>query len=133
MDSQGFVPLCFVANFKRLQSLTQDIDVLRSTCMESDIIELRRDIDGVDHIRPKEGWEKMVLEMEQRDLSARNGGPRMGMWSEPCLCGIGEGERELVMKDNFDIHFGDFVLKIAKSRPPGAKKRSFSTKLPEMK
>jgi hypothetical protein len=36
MDSRGFVPLRFIANFKRVQLLTQDIDLLRSICMGPD-------------------------------------------------------------------------------------------------
>jgi len=45
--------------------------------MQSDIIEFRRDTDGVDHVRRKEGWEKLVLKMELRDrpqdMMARGG------------------------------------------------------------
>lgn len=74
MDSQGFVPLNFIASLKRVKLF--NIDVLRSACTESDIIELRRDLDGVDRIRRKEDWEKWTLPMQERDLSARSDDPR---------------------------------------------------------
>jgi la-related protein 1 len=75
MDSQGFVFLTFIAGFKRIQALTQDFDLLRHACQESDIVELVRGADGADRLRRKEGWEKWVLAIEERDESVRNDGP----------------------------------------------------------
>ncbi len=75
MDSQGFVFLSFVAGFKRIQSLTQDFEILRYACQESQTIEIVVGEDGVDRIRRLEGWEKFVLPMEERDDSAKNAGP----------------------------------------------------------
>lgn len=75
MDSQGFVFLSFIAGFKRIQALTQDFEVLRFACQESEIVELIHGDDGVDRLRRKEGWEKWVLSMEERDESTRNPGP----------------------------------------------------------
>jgi la-related protein 1 len=75
MDSQGFVFLSFISGFKRIQALTQEFDLLRHACQESDIVELVRGADGADRLRRKEGWEKWVLAVEERDESVRNDGP----------------------------------------------------------
>lgn len=75
MDSQGFVFLNFIAGFKRIQALTQEIELLRYACQESAHIDLIKGEDGVDRLRRKDGWEKWVLAMEERDASVRNPGP----------------------------------------------------------
>ena len=75
MDSQGFVFLSFIAGFKRIQSLTQDFELLRFACQESDIIEIVVGDDGIDRLRRNDGWEKWVIPMEERDEAARNNGP----------------------------------------------------------
>ncbi|KAH8665753.1 hypothetical protein BGZ60DRAFT_341422, partial [Tricladium varicosporioides] len=75
MDSQGFVFLTFIAGFKRIQALTQEFELLRYACQESEIIDLVRGEDGIDRLRRKEGWEKWVLATEDRDESVRNAGP----------------------------------------------------------
>jgi la-related protein 1 len=82
MDSQGFVFLNFISNFKRIQALTQEYDLLYYACYESEIIEQVRGEDGVDRMRRKEGWEKWVLPVEERDESARNAGP-IATWRPP--------------------------------------------------
>ncbi|KAH8808402.1 hypothetical protein F5884DRAFT_369579 [Xylogone sp. PMI_703] len=75
MDSQGFVFLSFIAGFKRIQALTQDFELLRYACQESELIDIIKGEDGVDRLRRQEGWEKWVLGMEDRDESVRNAGP----------------------------------------------------------
>jgi la-related protein 1 len=75
MDSKGFVFLSFIAAFKRIQSLTQDYELLKAACMQSDIIESVRGDDGHERLRRKEGWEKWVLAIEERDEAARHEGP----------------------------------------------------------
>ena len=75
MDSQGFVFLSFIAGFKRIQSLTQEFETLRYACQESEIIDFVRGEDSFDRLRRKEGWEKWVLAMDERDESVRNAGP----------------------------------------------------------
>jgi la-related protein 1 len=75
MDSQGFVFLNFIAGFKRIQSLTQEFETLRFACQESEIVDFVRGDDGFDRLRRKEGWEKWVLAMDERDDSVRNAGP----------------------------------------------------------
>lgn len=75
MDSQGFVFLSFIADFKRIQALTQEFEMIRFACQESEIIELVKGDDGIDRVRRNEGWEKWVRPMEERDETARNAGP----------------------------------------------------------
>lgn len=75
MDSQGFVFLSFIAGFKRIQSLTQDFELLKFACSESDIIEIVKGNDGHDRLRRKEGWEQWVLALDERDEAARHSGP----------------------------------------------------------
>ncbi|RKF71623.1 putative la domain containing protein [Golovinomyces cichoracearum] len=81
MDSQGFVFLSFIAGFKRIQALTQDFELIRFSCQESEVIELVRGEDGIDRLRRKDGWEKWVLTMEERDESTKNPGPTF--WHPP--------------------------------------------------
>jgi la-related protein 1 len=75
MDSQGFVFLSFIADFKRIQALTQEFELIRFACQESEIIELVKGEDGIDRVRRNEGWEKWVRPIEERDETARNAGP----------------------------------------------------------
>jgi la-related protein 1 len=75
MDSQGFVFLTFIAGFKRIQQLTQDFELLRYACQESEVIEIVVGEDGIDRLRRRDGWEKWVLPTEDRDESAKNDGP----------------------------------------------------------
>ncbi|TVY54181.1 putative HTH La-type RNA-binding protein [Lachnellula cervina] len=75
MDSQGFVLLSKVANFRRLQALTQEFELIRHACEQSDVIDLVRGDDNLDRVRRKEGWEKWVMAMEERHETAKNGGP----------------------------------------------------------
>jgi la-related protein 1 len=83
MDSQGFVFLAFIANFKRIQALTQDFELLRYACQESRIIDIIQGEDGVDRLRRNEGWEKWVLAMEERDESVRHAGPKYHHRQQP--------------------------------------------------
>lgn len=76
MDSQGFVYLTIIAGFKRIQSLTQDIDMLRYACQESETVEIVIGEDGINRLRRADGWDKWVMPMEERDESARNAGPK---------------------------------------------------------
>jgi la-related protein 1 len=74
MDSQGFVLLDFIAQFKRLQSLTQDLEMLKLVCQQSNTIEYRMGIDGKSRIRKAEGWKDWVLEKPIRDPTAQHDG-----------------------------------------------------------
>lgn len=75
MDSQGFVLLSVIAAFKRIKSLTEDIDLLRLVCRQLKNVEFRPGEDGSDRIRKREKWEQWILSMETRDPSAQNEGP----------------------------------------------------------
>ncbi len=75
MDSQGFVFLNVIANFNRIKALTADMEMIRYVCLTSKNIEFRTGNDGMDRLRRREGWQTWVLEIEERDPSARNEGP----------------------------------------------------------
>jgi la-related protein 1 len=75
MDSKGFVFLNVIANFKRIQSLTQELEVLRFACQESEVIDFVTGEDGIDRVRRQDGWDKWVLPKEERDEVAKNDGP----------------------------------------------------------
>ena len=78
MDSQGFVPLSVIADFKRMRSLTQGVngmELLRNVCTDLKSIEFRAGHDGIDRLRRREGWEQWVLPMSQREVAAQNEGP----------------------------------------------------------
>jgi la-related protein 1 len=75
MDSQGFVPLHFVAGFQRLRMLSGDINLIRAICEDSAEIEYVVGDDDTERLRRVRGWEKFVLAMEAREELARNPGP----------------------------------------------------------
>ncbi|KAI9644463.1 hypothetical protein NHQ30_006484 [Ciborinia camelliae] len=72
MDSQGFVFLHFVAEFKRIQSLTRDIEMLKYACQQSTEIEIVKGEDGIDRIRRRDGWDQWVMPSEEREESMKN-------------------------------------------------------------
>jgi la-related protein 1 len=78
MDSQGYVLLSVIADFKRIKALTEDMDLLRHVCGQLKSIEYRPGEDGVDRLRRKEGWEQWVRPMNERVPSAQNEGPPPG-------------------------------------------------------
>lgn len=75
MDSQGFVYMSLICNFKKMKDLSADIELIKFVCLQSDELELRRDAEGKDKIRKKDGWQEWVLAEAERDVSARNDGP----------------------------------------------------------
>ncbi|KAL4976730.1 hypothetical protein BDW66DRAFT_46808 [Aspergillus desertorum] len=75
MDSQGFVALSVIANFKRVKQLSEDFELLRHASRQLKAAEYYAGEDGIDRLRPRERWEQWVLPMEQRDPSAQNAGP----------------------------------------------------------
>ncbi|KAK2626829.1 hypothetical protein QTJ16_004004 [Diplocarpon rosae] len=102
MDSQGFVFLNFIASFKRIQALTQEFELLRFACHDSEIIELVRGDDGADRLRRREGWEKWVMAMEERDETARVPGPssfqqRSGIFQKSQHAGSGVSPNQHMM------------------------------------
>ncbi|KAL4888075.1 hypothetical protein BDV59DRAFT_149560 [Aspergillus ambiguus] len=77
MDTQGFVALSFIGNFKRIKNLTEDFELLRHVCRNLRNVEHIQGDDGIDRLRPREKWEQWVLPIEQRDPSAQHHGPSM--------------------------------------------------------
>ena len=75
MDSQGFVFLDVIANFNRIKQLTQDKELLKAVCHNSQVIEIAFGEDGKERLRKHEGWEQFCLPMEQREPTAQNPGP----------------------------------------------------------
>lgn len=76
MDSQGFVFLKFITQFRRMQDLTNDHNLVRVASESSRDVELITGEDGLDRIRRREGWETWVQPMDQRDPSAQHDGPK---------------------------------------------------------
>lgn len=83
MDSQGFVFLDFIAGFNRLRNLTSDKDILRTACLNSELIEIRVGEDGKERLRKREGWQQFIRPMEERDPSAQTEGPQRLQRPEP--------------------------------------------------
>ncbi len=78
MDSQGFVPLSVIANFKRIKTLTDEamsMDNLRYVCQQVKSVDYYRGEDGKDRLRRRDGWEDFVLEKHERFPTAQNDGP----------------------------------------------------------
>lgn len=75
MDSQGFVPLKLIADFKRMKDLTTDSDIIKSIAVQSPEYEVRTNPEGQHLLRKSEAWEKFVLAIDDRDPAARHEGP----------------------------------------------------------
>lgn len=75
MDSQGFILLGVLTNFNRIRSLTQDLEIIRMACSQSSEIEFGTGPDGLDRVRKRDEWQRWVLNLEERDPTARNDGP----------------------------------------------------------
>jgi la-related protein 1 len=75
MDTQGFVFLPVICNFRRMRELTNDVMAIRAACAELPSIEFVVGDDGYERVRRREGWEKFVLPMDSRDGPARSDGP----------------------------------------------------------
>lgn len=76
MDSQGFVSLRVIHGFKRMATMTPDLEILRLAASQSKVIEIRQGDDGEDRVRRREGWDQWVFaNMEEREEGARNAGP----------------------------------------------------------
>ncbi|ROV97655.1 hypothetical protein VSDG_04582 [Cytospora chrysosperma] len=75
MDSQGFVPLEFIADFSRVRGISQkNLNLVREACADSKEIEYVFG-DGEELLRRREGWEKYVLPEDKRKEHARKPGP----------------------------------------------------------
>lgn len=76
MDSQGFVPLEVIADFKRVKQISQqNLQYVREACMDSEEIEFVLGDGKTELLRRRDGWEKYVLPEANRRDQARNPGP----------------------------------------------------------
>lgn len=75
MDGQGFVHLSIIAGFKRIKSVTEDLELLRLACSLSDQIEFGIGDDGIERLRTREKWKHFVLPVNERFEAYRNDGP----------------------------------------------------------
>jgi len=77
MDSQGFVPLAFVARFNRLQEITTSDEALGNACEDSNVIDivLAQDGSNAELVRSSCDWRPFVLPIEERKPAAQNDGP----------------------------------------------------------
>jgi la-related protein 1 len=75
MDSQGFVYLEVIASFNRVKTLTQDWELIKQVCLQSDLIEIRVGEDGKERVRKIRDYQQFVLPMEDRFPAARHDGP----------------------------------------------------------
>ncbi|CEI65087.1 unnamed protein product [Fusarium venenatum] len=75
MDSHGYVSLHFVLSFRRLQEMAEDINLVRAACEDSTEIDYAVADDGIELLRRRDGWEKFVLPINDRDEMARREGP----------------------------------------------------------
>ena len=77
MDSQGYVLLPVITNFRRMKEMTTDYDMIRAACEESREVELVFSDDGLDRVRRATGWESWVIQdLNDREESAQNAGPQ---------------------------------------------------------
>ncbi|KAM7190371.1 La-related protein 1A [Naviculisporaceae sp. PSN 640] len=79
MDGQGFVKLSVIANFPRVTKIIRaaggqepGMDLLRSACVASDLVELVVGEDQVDRLRLRENWREFVFPPEARTEELRD-------------------------------------------------------------
>ena len=77
MDSQGFVPLHFIAAFKRVRELSGEggLTMVRAACEMSNDIDYVVGEDDIERLRRRENWQQWLVRWEERDEGARNNGP----------------------------------------------------------
>ena len=76
MDSQGFVFLSVLTKFNRIKQLTTNYATVQQVCVNSPNIEYYGgQVDEIDRVRKRDGWQQWVMKMEERDPSAQNDGP----------------------------------------------------------
>lgn len=59
MDAQGYLPLSFIAGFKRLQTLTKDIEVIKESIADSTSVEINDTAAGI-MIRRRGDWDNFL-------------------------------------------------------------------------
>ncbi|XP_065884842.1 la-related protein 1B-like isoform X2 [Dysidea avara] len=66
MDEEGFVPISVIANFNRLQALTQDTELIKESLQGSTTVEMKGD-----KVRKMQNWQVWVV--ASRDQSTQTG------------------------------------------------------------
>jgi la-related protein 1 len=75
MDGQGFAHLSTIAGFKRIKTVTEDLDLIRLACSLSDQIEFVIGDDNIERLRLRDQWKYFVLPVNERLEPFRNDGP----------------------------------------------------------
>ena len=77
MDSKGFIPLMFLANFPKVRSLSQDLNLIVDVLMQSSEIIMVRGYESpaTSYLRKRDGWEQWVYPEPDRDESTKNHEP----------------------------------------------------------
>lgn len=62
MNREGFIPIKYLAGLRRVQRLTEDINVLQSCCKSSSALEVKVEDEKTESmlVRRKEGWEDWI-------------------------------------------------------------------------
>ena len=125
MDSQGWVPLTIIANFKRIRTLTDDsmpLDTLRHVCQQVKSVECSRGEDGKDRLRRRDGWEDFVLDMQERFPTAQNDGPNISSQPlhMPMVAAVVPGEGMPFVPQQVRSSSGAVPLMNGLYSPPGA-------------
>ena len=77
MDSQGFVSLRLIAGFQRMRNLTLDFDFIKYIAQLDGELEVFHSGNNDLLVRRRREWQSFVLDMPQRDASARHEGPAL--------------------------------------------------------
>lgn len=79
MDSQGFVPLRVISEFRRVKSLlgetSTSYDQLCALCQQARNVEVATGEDGELRLRSRDNWKDFVLPIEERLPVGQNDGP----------------------------------------------------------
>lgn len=65
MNSEGFVDIQLLANFNRVKALASDINLIKESLQESELLEVRDD-----KVRKKEGWQTWILPAQKQQTAA---------------------------------------------------------------
>lgn len=107
MDSQGFVLLRVIAEFRRIKSLlgegSMSFEHLRSVASQVPNVEFVMGEDGEDRLRSRGNWKDFVLPVEERVPQAQNTGPQ-----------IKPGQSRQPINTPHDFHMGNGL----RSAPP---------------
>ena len=77
MDSKGFIPLMFLANFPKVRSLSQDLNLIVDVLIHSSEVVMVRGYESpaTSFLRKRDGWEQWMYPEPDRDVSTKNHEP----------------------------------------------------------